>query len=70
MYMCFVDLEKAFDRVPRRVMEWALRKRGVPKAMVKAVMCLYAGAKTRVRVGSELSEEYPVKVGVHQGSVL
>jgi hypothetical protein len=70
LYMCFVDLEKAFDRVPRKVMEWALRKRGIPEAMVRAVMSLYEGAKTRVRVGSELSEEFEVKVGVHQGSVL
>ena len=68
--MCFVDLEKAFDRVPRKVMEWAMRKKGIPEAMVRAVMSLYEGAKTRVRVGSELSEEFAVKVGVHQGSVL
>ena len=70
MYMCFVDLEKAFDRVPRRVMEWAMRKKGLPEILVKAVMSLYEGAKTKVRVGSGLSEEFSVKVGVHQGSVL
>ena len=67
LYMCFVDLEKAFDRVPRMVLEWAMRKRGIPKAMVRAVMSLYEGAKTRVRVELELSEEFEVKVGVHQG---
>ncbi|XP_015776494.1 PREDICTED: uncharacterized protein LOC107354527 [Acropora digitifera] len=50
LYMCFVDLEKAFDMVPRRVLEWAMRKRGIPEAMVRAVMSLYEDAKTRVRV--------------------
>ena len=68
LYMCFVDLEKAFDRVPTRVLGWAIRKRGIPEAMVRSVMSLYEGAKTRVRVGLELSEVFVVKVSVHQGS--
>ena len=66
--MCFVDLEKTFDRVLRKVVEWAMRKRGLPEVMVRAVMSLYEGAKTRVRVDQELSEEFEVKVSVHQGS--
>ena len=33
-------------------------------------MNLYDGAKTRVRMGFAYSEEFEVKVGVHQGSVL
>ena len=70
LYMCFVDMEKAFDRVLRKVMEWAMRKKGLSEVMVRAVMSLYDGAKTRVRVGSAYSEEFEVKVGVHQGSVL
>ena len=68
--MCFVDMEKAFDRVPRKVMEWAMRKKGLSEVIVWAVMSLYNGAKTRLRVGSAYSEEFEVNVGVHQGSVL
>ena len=32
--MCFVDMKKAFDRVPRKVMEWAVRKKGLFKVIV------------------------------------
>jgi len=31
LYMCYVDLEKAFDRVLRKVVEWAMRKKGLPE---------------------------------------
>ena len=68
--MCFVDMENAFDRVPRKVMEWAMRQKGPSEVMVQAVMSLYDGAKTNVRVGSAYSETFEVKVGVHQGYVL
>ena len=45
-------------------------EKGLPKVIVRAVMSLYHGAKTKVRVGSESSEEFLVQVGLHQGSVL
>ena len=29
LFLAFVDLEKAFDRVPRKIIWWAMRKVGV-----------------------------------------
>ena len=46
-----------------------MRRKGLPEVIVKAGMSLHHEAKTKVRVGSELSEEFLVQVGVHQGSV-
>ena len=51
-------------------MEWALRKKEIPDILVRSVMSLYEGKKTMVRVDSELSEGFEVKVGMHQGSLL
>ena len=61
-----MGLDKAFDRVPRKVLEWAMRKNGIPEVLVRSMMSLYEGAKTRVRVDSDLSEQFEVKVGMHQ----
>ena len=35
--MCIVNLEKEFDRVPRKVMGWAMKKKGTPEALVRAI---------------------------------
>ena len=70
LYMCVVDTQKAFVRVPRKVMEWAMRRKGLPESIVRVVMSHYYEAKAKVRVGSKLSEEFLVQVGVHRGSVL
>ena len=70
LYMAFLDLEKAFDRVHRKVIRWALRKLVVDKWIVRLVQGMYSNARSRVRVGEGYSEVFEVKVGVHQGSVL
>ena len=57
LYMAFVDLEKAFDRVPRKVIWWALRKLGVDEWIVRLVQGMYSNARSRVRVGEGYSEE-------------
>jgi len=70
LWIAFVDLEKAFDRVPRDVVWWALRKVGVEEWLINVIRAMYTGTTTAVRVKGGVSEEFEVKVGVHQGSVL
>ena len=61
--MAFVDLERAFDRVPREVVQWALRQSGVDEWLVSAVMVMYEGAKTVVKTPFGDSCSFHVKVG-------
>ena len=52
------------------MLEWVVRNLRRPEVLVRSVMFLYEGAKTRVRVDSELTEEFEVNVGTYQGFVL
>jgi len=63
-------LEKAFVRVPRKVIEWALMRKGIPERMAEAVMALYVNSRKRVRAMAGISEEFIIIVCVHQESVL
>ena len=50
LYAAFVELEKAFDRVPREVLWWSMRKLGIAEWIVKLVQAMYENVKSRVRV--------------------
>ena len=62
LYMCFIDMEKAFDKSAKKVIEWAMRKKGLSEVMVRAVMILYDGAKTRVRVNLHIQRNMNQKL--------
>ena len=56
-----MELEKAFDRVPREVVRWALRKLGVDEWLIRTIMALYTEACTAVRTDDGLSDSFEVK---------
>ena len=70
LYFAFVDLEKAFDRVPREVIWWAMRKLGIEEWIVRFVQAMYNNTRSRVASITPTVMNLGVKVGVHQGLVL
>ena len=63
LWWAFVDLEKAFDRVPRKVVEWAMRKLGIEEWLVRAVMAMYKHVRTRIRsYDGSVSEWFGINV--------
>ena len=70
VYMCFVDLEKAFDRVPRGALWGVLREYGVPGPLIRAVRSLYDRCQSLVRIAGSKSGSFPVRVGLRQGCPL
>ena len=70
LFHIFVDLQKAFDRVPRDVIRWALRRQKVPEHLINLVMSLYVDTTSKVCVAGGMSEDFGIGVGVHQGSAL
>ena len=66
----FIDLEKAYDRVPRQEVWTCLREQGVPEKYVRLVKDTYEDARTQVNTGIGLTGKITVRVGLHQGSSL
>ncbi|CAD6188194.1 unnamed protein product [Caenorhabditis auriculariae] len=70
LHAAFIDLEKAFDRVPHELIWYALRQHDVPEALINLVKLLYKDTKSKVVTAAGTTEDFSIKVGVHQGSAL
>ena len=67
---CFVDLEKAYDRIPRDKL-WAVPLQyGIDCQLLTAVNSLHMHSEVYVRVNSETTKSFRVSVGLRQGCSL
>ena len=69
-YFAFLDLEKTYGRVDRDAVWNVLRLYGIGGRLLRGVKSLYVVSKACVRVGNEVSEWFPVRVGLKQGCVM
>ena len=63
IHMVFVDLEKAFDRVPRHLIWWALREKNIQEAYITIIQDMYKATKTRVKTRCGLTKYVNIDVG-------
>ena len=68
--MVFVDLEKAYDRIPRDLIWWSLRKRGFEDHYITVIRDMYERTKSKVRTLTGSTKEFQIDVGLHQGAAL
>ncbi len=69
IYIAFVDLEKAFDRLPRKII-WETFEDpayGVDRTLIKAIKSLYRKCVSAVRTQTREDIWFDVNVGVRQG---
>lgn len=70
LHLVFVDLEKAYNRVPRKLLWWFPQSCKLPEAYVETIMDMYEDSTTAVRSNCGYSELFGVRIGLYQGPAL
>ena len=70
LFACFVDLEKAYDRVPRDKLWKIFWDYDVDGQLLRAIKSFYCRPEVCVRVNGKQSKPFHVGVGIRQGCIL
>ena len=71
LYLCFIDLKKAYDSVNREALWAVLRKRyHLPQKLLSIIEALHTGTLGAVRAYGRCSQNFSITNGVRQGDVM
>ena len=66
----FIDFKKAYDSVRREVLSKILIEFGIPRKLVRLIKMSLTETYSRVRVGKNVTDKFPVRNGLKQGDAL
>ena len=69
LYVAFIDFEKAFDSISRKLLWPILIKNGIKGKLHRSILSMYTNVRARVRCGAQLSDYICCTRGVKQGDV-
>jgi hypothetical protein len=70
LHMVFINLKNAYDKVTRNIMWWVLQKYKVSTKYITLINNMYDNIVTSVRTSNRDTNDFPINIGLHQGSVL
>ena len=70
IFLCYLDIRKAFDRVKYKVLFKKLLDKSVPVYLVRFIAYWYVHQKLRIRWGNVVSTPFNVRNGIRQGGLL
>jgi len=70
VHQLFIDFKNAYDSVSREVSYNILIEFGVPQKLVRLIKMCLTETYSRVRVGTILSDMFPIRNGLKQGDIL
>jgi hypothetical protein len=70
LHQLFIDLEKAYDSVRREVLYTILNEFGILTELVRIIKINLKETRSKVRVGENLSDAFPIQNGLKQGDAL
>jgi len=68
--VAFIDLKKAYDKVPLELVLAVMRKMGIPDKIIRLIRSMYLNTEIVVRTGDIESEPYELWRGLRQGCPL
>ena len=69
LYVAFIDFEKAFDSISRKLLWPILIKNGIKGKLYRCIKCMYEDVKAKIRCGAKFSDYIKCTQGVKQGDV-